>query len=72
MDLFEMIQKSVGCDMLSDIKFEPYKTKACTAIFSLKLEKFPLSQFEELSSYLFGETKKFDSYSEVEKYFMKR
>ena len=70
MDLFETLQCAVGCSMLSDIRFEPYKTKVCTAIFSLKLTEFPLSQYEELAFYLFNETVKFDSYSDAEKYFM--
>ena len=72
MDLFETLQNAVGCAMLSDIKFEPNRTKACTAIFSLKLEEFPLSQYEELAFYLFSETVKFDSYSDADKYFMEK
>jgi len=72
MDLFKALQNAVGCAMLSDIKFDPYKTKACTEIFSLKLEEFPLSQYEELANYLFNESVKFDSYSDAEKYYMNK
>lgn len=72
MDLFETLQNIVGCALLSDIKFEPYRTKACTAIFSLKLEEFPLSQYEEFANYMFSENIKFNSYSDVEKYFMEK
>jgi len=72
MDLFETIQNAVGCDLLSDIKFEPYKTKACTALFSLKLEEYSLEQYEEFANYLFGELVKFNSYNDVENYFMEK
>lgn len=69
MDLFDSVYRDVGCDVLSDIKFEPHRTYACDIVFKMKLTDYPLSQFQELAGYLFEERAEFSDYSEVKDYF---
>ena len=38
MDLFEKMQYKVGANLLSDIKFEPYRSELCKAITNIKFE----------------------------------
>ena len=59
MTLFEMVQKTIGCEMLSDIKFDPHKKKVAHTVYNMKLSDFPLANYEELVSYVYGETVKF-------------
>ena len=72
MTLFEMVQKIIGCEMLSDIKFEPHKGKVAHAVYNMKLSDFPVESYEELASYVYGETVKFAGYDEVDKYFERK
>ena len=72
MDLFEKMQYKVGANLLSDIKFEPYRSELCKAITNSKFEDFSLQEFTELATYLFNEQIKFSSYEEVEKYFYEK
>ena len=37
MDLFDSVYRDVGCDVLSDIKFEPHRTYACDIVSKMKL-----------------------------------
>ena len=69
MDLFDFVYSKVGCAMLSDIKFEPYRRCACEKVSLTKLDNFPLCQFQDLAEYLFGEKIFFADYSEVKDYF---
>ena len=69
MTLFEMVQKIIGCEMLSDIKFDPHKKKVAHAVYNMKLSDFPIESYEELISYVYGETVKFSNYDDADKYF---
>ena len=72
MDLFDLIHSKVGCLMLSDIKFEPYRSCACEKLKTINLSDYPLSQLQDLAQYLFDEKVIFSDYSEVNEYFSKK
>ena len=72
MDLFDLIHSKVGCLMLSDIKFEPYRSCACEKLKTINLADYPLSQLQDLAQYLFDEKVIFSDYSEVNEYFSKK
>ena len=72
MDLFDLIHSKVGCLMLSDIKFEPYRSCACEKLKTINLADYPLSQLQDIAQYLFDEKVIFSDYSEVNEYFSKK
>ena len=69
MDLFDEIYQDVGCAVLSDMKFEPYRKDACEKVATMKLDRYPLRQFQEFAEYLFGERVSFSDYQDVKNYF---
>ena len=69
MDLFDEIYQDVGCAVLSDMKFEPYRKDACEKVATMKLDRYPLCQFQEFAEYLFSERVSFSDYQDVKNYF---
>ncbi len=55
MDLFEYLQKCVGCMYMSDLKFGIYKTKAINILSSMDKSNFDSRQINDAAKY-FGVT----------------
>ena len=55
MDIFEILTKQTGCTFISDLRFEPYLSKARKQIREYDLENCSLSMLKDLSAYLYGE-----------------
>lgn len=52
-DVFETLKNIIGCEYISDMKFEPYRTKAKEALKSMKLSALSLSELKDLVMYLY-------------------
>lgn len=55
-DFFETLRTTIGCEYISDMKFEPYRTKAKEALKSMKLSILSLSELKDIAQYLYGKT----------------
>jgi len=64
-DLFETLWQNAGCEYMSDLKAEPYRSQIPMLLAALNIEDYPLSAFEDLSAYLDGEKQGFTSYEQV-------
>lgn len=64
-DLFETLWQNAGCEYMSDLKTEPYRSMIPQLLSKLSIEDYPLSAFEDLSAYLDGEKQEFTSHEQV-------
>jgi len=55
-DVFETLKNTLGCEYISDLKFEPFRTKAMRALKSMELNALSLSELEDIAQYLYGKT----------------
>ena len=59
MDVFEKLKSAVGCDYISDLSFEPHRTKAKALLKAMGIEKCSITELNDLADYFYG--KHFDS-----------
>ena len=52
-DIFETLKNTLGCEYISDMKFEPYRTKAKEVLKSMELSALSLSELKDLVRYLY-------------------
>lgn len=72
-DLFEVVAFAIGCEYISDMKFEPYNDIAKKEVARhYCTERFPLKTLNELYEYLYGKARQFDSYDEAKNAFEKK
>lgn len=55
-DIFETLKNILGCEYISDMKFEPYRTKAKEALKSMDLSILSLSDLKDIAQYLYEKT----------------
>lgn len=55
-DIFETLKTTLGCEYISDMKFEPYRTKAKESLKSMELSALSLSELKDLVRYLYEKT----------------
>lgn len=55
-DIFETLKNILGCEYISDMKFEPYRTKAKEALKSMELSILSLSDLKDIAQYLYEKT----------------
>ena len=56
-DLLEFLQYILGCTYISDLRFEPYNTKAKVVLKNIKLRKYSLKQIKDTIQYLYLKNK---------------
>jgi hypothetical protein len=54
LDIFEFLKYILGCEYISDLKFEPYNTKAKIILKFLNLKKYPKNQIRDIFKYLYN------------------
>lgn len=54
-DLFEDVRREVGCDFISDLKNEPYRTIAIKIASQLDAHKYSMREWEDFTQYICGE-----------------
>ena len=56
-DLFEFLKYILGCTYISDLRTEPYNTKARLILKFLNPKKYSKIQIKDAFEYLYGKTK---------------
>ncbi|MBQ9938110.1 MAG: hypothetical protein IJO96_01110 [Oscillospiraceae bacterium] len=54
MDIFEKLKEAVGCDNISDLRFEPYLTKAKELLKEMDITKCSVAALNDISDYFYG------------------
>ena len=52
-DLFDLLKQQVGCDYISDLRFEPYKSIAKNKLKCFEFDSCSLNELNDLAHYLF-------------------
>mgnify|MGYP006978485305 CR=1 FL=1 len=67
-DVFESFVAQIGCEYVSDMRFEPYNTVAKSLLRAAVVEKkYALCDISALYDYLYGRHIEFSDYAEAEK-----
>lgn len=56
-DLFEFLKYILGCTYISDLRIEPYNTKAKLIFKLLNFEKYSSNQIEDIFKYIYTDSK---------------
>ena len=59
MDVFEKLKSAIGCDYISDLSFEPHRTKAKMLLKVMDIEHCSFAELNDIANYFYG--KHFDS-----------
>jgi len=74
-DLFEDLTDRLGCEYMSNMKYEPYRSMAAAYIVRMddaQLHYYPLRQYEDFAASKYGAKVSFPDYSEVIAFFRAR
>ena len=55
LDLLEFLRYILGCTYISDLRTDPYNTKARLILKFLNFKKYPISQIQDAFEYLYDE-----------------
>ena len=53
-DLLELLKHTIGCEYISDLKFEPYNNRAKLILNQLNLDEYPSKQLEDVFEYIYN------------------
>lgn len=68
-DLFEELRLLVGGSYVSDLRYEPYRSKAKSAMKKCELTYFSLHTLSEMAEYLYGTKQDFQSVEQAKLFF---
>lgn len=68
-DIFEEPQRLVGCDYISDLQTEPYRTEARQPAGKMDLEPYELRALSDLAEYLYGKKPQFETHEQARHFF---
>lgn len=68
-DLFEILADEVGCDYISDMKYEPYNTMAKSLMANRTIEQYSLSILNDIAEYLYRGNYHFISIEQAHEFF---
>lgn len=63
MDIFEQLKDKIGCKCISDLRYDPYRTKAKRMLKELDIEQCSLFELNDLEFYFYE--KRFETVDEV-------
>lgn len=55
MDVFEKLKSAIGCDYISDLRFEPHNAKAKELLKAMRIETCSIAELNDLADYLYGQ-----------------
>lgn len=65
-DIFEMLAVAIGCNFVSDMRYEPYNTLAKRVVIEkFDLQDVPLKTLSDLYNYLYRDKVDFQTYEEA-------
>ena len=53
-DIFEKLKKALGCAYISDMRTEPYCSKAKALLKETEIDNYSLKELNDISFYLYG------------------
>ena len=53
-DIFEKLQKALECTYISDLRMEPYCSKAKELLKTMDIETYSLKELNDIAFYLYG------------------
>ena len=65
MDLFEDLKSQLGCRFVSDLRFEPYSSKAKLLLSEMDLSKYTLSELRDAAWYFYQHQMPFASINDA-------
>lgn len=68
-DLFEILAYELGCDYISDMKYEPYNSMARGLMVSQAVEQYSLPVLNDIAEYLYGGNHRFASTVQAQEFF---
>lgn len=68
-DLFETLKDKLGCEYISDLRYEPYNSAARNYIFTLCLEDHSLHVLTDAARYLFHAEANFANMEQARTFF---
>lgn len=69
MDIFEILRKALNCQYISDLKFEPNKTKAKQLLKVIPLQEYSIETLSDIAEYLYDEKPEFTDMQQAVEYF---
>ena len=61
MDIFEYLRSMLGCQCISDLRFEPYKIRAQRLLQTIPLQGYSLEVLSDLAEYLYDGENRFET-----------
>lgn len=68
-DLFETLKDKLGCEYISDLRYEPYNSAVKNYIFTLCLEEHSLHVLTDAARYLFDANVNFTNTEQARAFF---
>lgn len=69
MDVFADLKKYVACEFISDLRYEPHKSRAKAILRELDLSKYSLPSLNDLVVYIYDMNRTFQSVADVQHFF---
>lgn len=67
-DLLEDIRTIIGCEFISDLRYEPFNNRARKLISILDLESYPFADITDAVSYLFFSEGLFENVQQIKEF----
>lgn len=71
-DLFEELKRIVRCDYISDLRYDPWLSRARKEIARMDLSSYSLFALSDAAEYLYTDKQSFSSSVAAQEYFRKR
>lgn len=57
LDLLELVQYIIGCEYLSDLKYDPYNSRAKILLQNISFDHYSLNQIRDTINYIYFQNK---------------
>lgn len=68
-DFFELLRDMTGAEQVSDLKYEPYRTRAILLLRYIPTEEYSVQEISDMTHYLLDAQRTFQSKDEARAFF---
>lgn len=68
-DFFELLRDMTGAEQVSDLKYEPYRTRAILLLRYIPTEEYSVQEISDMTNYLLDAQRTFESKDEARAFF---